>query len=73
MKPEVTKYGVFDMQVCVPAAWTDEQIKTFAEEENPCGTEAGWFIRKDVKLLQGAPERVSCEERVGFIHVTLDA
>ncbi len=31
---EVTRCGALDMQVCVPAEWTDEQVKAFADREN---------------------------------------
>jgi hypothetical protein len=74
MKPEVTRFGALDMQVCVPTDWTDEQVKAFAENENPCGTELGWSIRKEGHaLLQGKPERNPCESRQGFVHIMLDA
>jgi len=32
-KPEVTRCGALDMQVCVPNSWTDEQVKEFADQE----------------------------------------
>ena len=72
--PEVTHYGVLSMQVCVPSDWTDEQVRTFAEKEYPCGTSNGWFIRKQGdERLAGADERVPCADRVGFVHIMLDA
>lgn len=62
------------MQVCVPSDWTDEQVRDFAERENPSGTENGWFIRRDGdKKLAGYPERVSCAARAGHVHIMLDA
>jgi hypothetical protein len=73
---EVTRTGVFSMQVCVPSDWTDEQVKEFADNENPCGTENGWFIRKKSdKEFPDAPERNPCldQHRSGFVHVMLDA
>jgi len=73
-EPMVSKVGCLDMQVCVPTHWTNEQVLEFAEEENPCGTEAGWEIRREgSECLRGAPERKKCEEREGFIHIMLDA
>lgn len=73
-KPEVTIRGFLDMQVCVPGHWNDKQIRDFAERENPCGTTAGWFIRKEGnERLSGAPERASCVERLGYVHVMLEA
>jgi hypothetical protein len=72
-EPQVTRYGVLDMQVCVPADWTDEQIKEFADRANWCGLEAGWRIRKEGdEDLNGDPERQACAQRPGFVHVMLD-
>ena len=73
-KPEVTKMGALDMQVCVPFGWSDEQVKRFADAEYPCGTENGWQIRRtgDPALL-GKPERVTCSGRSDFVHIMLDA
>lgn len=74
MEAEVTQRGILDMQVCVPKDWTDEQVKVFAGDENPCGTSGGWFIRKEGnEYLSGAPERVSCAERDGYVHIMLEA
>ena len=74
MSAEVTRVGVFSMQVCVPKDWTDDQVREFAEQECPCGTEHGWHIRREGdELLRGRPERVPCEEREGHVHVMLDA
>jgi hypothetical protein len=73
MKPEVTKQGIFSMQVCIPADWTDVQAKDFADSENPSGTSQGWFIRKDGDpALCGDDERVACSDRAGFVHIMLD-
>lgn len=73
-KPQVTRTGALDMQVCVPEDWTNEQIKAFANRENLCGTTNGWQIRKQGdESLAGCDERVPCEGRKGFIHVMLDA
>lgn len=72
--PEVTRIGALDMQVCVPEDWTDEQVVTFANAENCCGTELGWQIRREGSpLLAGAPERRPCADREAFVHVMLDA
>lgn len=73
-KPEVTRAGALDMQVCVPADWSDAQVKHFADTHNLCGTEHGWAIRQHgSKWLCGADERVPCADRKGFVHVMLDA
>jgi hypothetical protein len=74
MTAEVTRRGALDMQVCVSNEWTDEQVKEFADRENPCGTENGWFIRKaGDKALNGYPERVACSNGGGKVHIMLDA
>ncbi len=71
---EITRRGALDMQVCVPADWTDDQVKTFADEVNPCGTENGWSIRKGGdKALAGDPERRACGTITGRVHIMLDA
>ncbi len=74
MPAEVTRYGVLDMQVCVPAEWPDEQVVNFASQKYPCGTTTGWFIRRQGdKGLGGDDERVPCAERAEHVHITLDA
>lgn len=72
--PEVTRYGLLCMQVCVPKTWTDDQVNTFAEQEYPCGTSCGWSIRRQGDpSLNGDAERVACHDRADFVHVMLDA
>jgi hypothetical protein len=73
-KPQVTRRALLSMQVCVPAEFTDEQARVFAERECPCGTTHGWQIRKQGDpALSGCDERVKCEERAGYVHIMLDA
>ena len=73
-EPVVTRFGVLDIQVCVPKEWSDKEILEFAERRQSCGTTNGWVIRKEgKKLLQGFPERNPCLGRPGFVHVMLDA
>lgn len=70
----VTRRGALDMQVCVPMDWDDYAVKRFADTENLCGTSGGWCIRKEGdKALAGAPERIPCAKRPGFVHIMLDA
>lgn len=72
--PTVTRRGALDMQVCVPTDWPDADVIAFAESEYPCGTEAGWQIRREGDQdLAGAPERVACSQMPGHVHVVLDA
>lgn len=74
MGAEVTRMGLLDMQVCVPSAWSAKQAKVFADEQNPCGTEHGWLVRKaGDPLLAGQPARRECESRAGHVHIMLDA
>lgn len=71
--PQVTRYGFGSMQACVPADWTDEQVKAFADTANPSGMDNGWFVRKQGdEALAGADERVKCEGREGAVHIMLD-
>lgn len=74
MTAEITKTGALDMQVCVPGDWTDEQVKSFADTHNLCGTEHGWQIRREGDpALAGCPERIQCADRSGHVHIMLDA
>jgi len=66
--PEIIRCSVFALQVCVPATWTDEEIEEFAEQEHPAGAFDGWHIQRDGPY----PERVSCNDREGFIHVVVE-
>jgi len=65
--PEVARYAVYDMQVCVPVEWSDEQAVEFGEQEYPCGTTHGWAVRKAMD------ERVMCDDKPGFVHLVLVA
>ena len=72
--PEVTRRGALDCQVCVPAAYSDAQVLSFANMANCCGTENGWAIRRQGdRKLAGKDERVKCAGRDGFVHIMLDA
>lgn len=74
MEPLITKIGALDMQVCVPKDFTDEQVLTFANEKNPCGTRNGWQIRRaGDRLLAGDDERVTCLDCQDKVHIMLDA
>jgi hypothetical protein len=73
MNAEVTRFGILDMQVCVPKRWTNEQVLQFAEEQYPCGTSAGWKIRTNKGLLAGDPVRQPCAGRSDFVHIMLDS
>ncbi len=74
MVAQVTKRGALDMQVCVPAYWSDAAVLALARNENPCGTESGWHIRRQGDdALGGADERVQCGAIVGHVHIMLDA
>ena len=73
-EPMVTKANVLDMQICVPRDMEDNTVIAHAELLNPCGTTLGWQIRKQGnKALTGDNERVPCSERVGFVHIMLEA
>ena len=73
-RADVIRCGVFDMQVCVPGTWSDEEVKGFADSENPAGTEHGWHIRKaGDPALRGDPERNTCRVDTQKVHIMLDA
>ena len=73
-EPEIVRYGMLDMQVCVPKEWTDKEVLKFAEQENLCGTTAGWEIRKrGNKYLGGCDERTQCCDHEENVHIMLDA
>lgn len=72
-KATVIKFGALDMQVCVPADWTDEQVEEFANRENPSGLEIGWKIRPaDSPYQAGAPVRVTCAKNADNVHIMLE-
>jgi hypothetical protein len=72
MTAEVTRASIFDMQVCVPEDWTDEQAEAFANRDNPAGTTRGWKLREATDPAQaGAPIRVKCRARDGHVHIML--
>ena len=73
MDAQVTRRGLLDMQVCVPEDWNDEEVVSFANGHNPCGTTGGWQIRTDPVGLNGDPKRNPCASHEGRVHIALDA
>ena len=72
--PRIIRCYGLDCQVCVPKDWTNAQIISLTEQENPCGTENGWMIRrKGDPALAGDLERVPCSDNPDWVHVKLDA
>ena len=73
--PHVLRKGALSCQVCVPHDWTDEQIVALAEREYPCGTTAGWQVRRPGtnSRFPNDPERVQCNQCPAHCHVVLDA
>lgn len=73
-RAEIVHAGFLDIQVCVPHEWTDEEVKTFADSNHPCGTENGWQItRAGDEVLKGAEERETCATYDDFVHIMLQA
>lgn len=69
---EVTRRGLCDMQVCVPAGYTDAQAEAFANGSTPTGLDHGWALRAaDDPAQAGAPIRVPCRDRPGFVHIMM--
>ena len=74
--PAITHIGLFDLQVCVPKTFTDDEVTEFANKEHICGTTKGWTIRRQgSEFLGGCDERVQClgSGREEFCHIMLDA
>jgi len=68
----IPRYGVLDMQICVPKEFTDEQVIEAAECHNASGTSNGWKICKEGSAwLDGCPERVQCEKYPENVHIKL--
>lgn len=73
MPATLIKIGVFDLQVCVPTDWTDDQVVEFTKQRNPSGTDDGWSIRRQgCKRLGGCDERVPCKDLDGHVHLALE-
>jgi len=72
MKPEIIRQYPLSVQVCVPETWSDQAVETFANKEYPCGTSNGWYVRKDLKMLNGDPERNPCSDKKGYVHIMMD-
>ena len=74
MSPQVIRSSLLAMQLCVPDDWTEEQIVTFAESQNPCGTTHGWGLCQDGHAsLGGTPARMNCANENGRVHVVVAA
>jgi len=69
MKAAIIRSGILSIQLCVPKEWTDAQVIALAEKEDPCGTFAGWQVRKSSKKC--GPERVQCKESGEMIHIVV--
>lgn len=66
MSAEVTRMGLLDAQVCVPAEWTDEQARAFLEQQYSCGTSHGWQMRHNGhEALGGCSELRSMRTALG--------
>lgn len=73
MQLEVIQQTVFSIQVCVPATATDEEVLLAAEVAVPCGTRAGWSIRRATEDDADYQERVPCAEHEDRCHLVLEA
>jgi hypothetical protein len=70
--PTICRKKVLSMQLCVPKDWTESKILEFAENRVPCGIESGWYLcKKDDPVLDGAEDRVSCDDRSEYVHVVV--
>ena len=70
---EITRAGLFDLQVCVPKDCTDQEAEEFANSTNPSGTSSNWTMKKNGNpTLAGDEERVKCTERADHVHIMLE-
>jgi hypothetical protein len=70
LTPEIIRVGIFDMQVCVPATMTDEEVVEFARGSE----DVQWSILKTGhKYLGGDAERVTCSDNKDKVHMRLES
>jgi hypothetical protein len=67
--PEVVRFSLLNIQVCVPADYTDEQVEEFANRNHPTGIDSPWKITEQ---LGDDPTRNPCSEREGMVHIVLE-
>lgn len=67
--PEIVRYSLLNLQVCVPEDYTDEQVEEFANKNMPTGIPSPWKI---TQASNGDPVRNPCRERNGCVHILLD-
>ena len=71
--PTVLVEKMFDLQVCVPKDWTDNDVEQFANSRSPAGTQNGWKVmHTGHKYLGGDPERVVCSDNPEYVHMRLE-
>jgi hypothetical protein len=69
---QVTRFGLCDLQVCVPKSFTDQQAEEFANAEHPTGIASQWRMKKTGdETLGGDPERVQCAQLDDHVHIML--
>lgn len=67
--PEIVRWSLLSLQVCVPEEYTDEAVTEFANKNQPTGLDHDWQIKTDYE--NPANIRVPCESRRGCVHVVL--
>lgn len=67
--PEIVRWSLLSMQVCVPEDYTDEAITEFANRNHPTGIESQWQIKTEYD--DDTPVRTPCESRRGCVHVVV--
>lgn len=72
MSAMVTRFGLCDLQVCVPKHWTDKQAEEFANSEHPTGIDSQWQMKhQGDPTLSGCDERVQCAQCDENVHIML--
>ena len=78
-KPCILKQTVEAIQICIPDSWTDAEIVTYCDAMSlGMSYEFGykslhWTLCHDGHpLLNGLPERCSCDSKENYNHVVLE-
>jgi len=69
--PEIVRWSLLNLQVCVPEEYTDAEVIEFADHNHRTGLDHGWRIVRADEMTDGSPERNPCSQRKGCVHVLL--
>lgn len=66
----VLRMGLCNIQVCVPASWSVEEIEAWVNHDCPAGTQHGWRFY-DEPCHDGSAPRITCAADKEKVHVIL--